>query len=161
MRDVVIEQRAIDVSQMVVFEVDAQHFALSLQVVERVERAVAITPLAEAPPAIAGVIDVRGTLLPVIALRRHWHLPDRPLALSDQLLIARGKRRVYALLVDSVLDVAYYDANAIAAADALATQMDSLRGAVRSNDAIVFIHDLDRFLSLDDERSLDKALANG
>lgn len=145
-------------SQLVVFELDAQRFALPLQVVERVERVVALTQLAEAPAAVAGVIDVRGALFPVIALRECWNLPPRPLALSDQLLLARGSRRAYALLVDSVLDVADYDPTTIVATEALAGGADSLCGALRLNDGIVFIHDLDHFLSLDAESALAVAL---
>lgn len=161
------EQRAIAdnsriavVDQIVVFELEQQRFALPLTVVERVERAVAITPLTDAPTVIAGVIDVRGDLLPVIALRKQWGLPDRPLALSDQLLIACGSRRRYALLIDCVIDVVYYDTAAVVPAASLAVDTDSLRGAVSLDDGIIFIHDLDYFLSLDAERDLDKALGH-
>lgn len=153
-------ERNVVFDQIVVFEVERQRFALPLSAVERVERAVAITPLPDAPPTIAGVIDVRGDLIPVIALRKQWGLPARPLALSDQLLIASGTRRRYALLIDSVIDVQHCDAAAIAPAESLAAHTDSLRGAVSLNDSIIFIHDLDQFLSLDAERDLDKALDN-
>lgn len=144
--------------QIVVFEIERQRFALALAVVERVERAVAITALADAPPLIAGVIDVRGDLIPVITLRKLWGLPERSLTLSDQLLIARGTRRRYALLIDTVIDVAACDTATIASAESLAAQTESLRGAVSLDEGIVFIHDLDYFLSLDAERDLDKAL---
>lgn len=146
--------------QVVLFELDAQRYALPLAVVERAERAVAITVLPAAPAVIAGVINVRGALLPVIALRRRLDLPARALALGDQLLIAVGSRRSYALLVDAVLDVVSYDAADFIAAEALTLGADSLQGALRLPGDIVFIHDLDRFLSLDDERDLSRALAD-
>jgi purine-binding chemotaxis protein CheW len=148
------------VGLILVFELDAQRFALSIDVVARVERAVTITAMPSSPAAVAGVINVRGELVPVIALRRHLHLPERALRLDDQLVIARGARRAYALLVDAALDVEHYTAAEFAAADALAAPADSMRGAVRLRDDIVFVHDLDRFLSLDEERVLDAALLN-
>lgn len=167
MRETSVEEHAmgsdqsVDQQQIVIFELEQQRFALPVAVVERAERAVAITPLNDAPSVIAGVIDVHGDLLPVIALRKQWGLPARPLALSDQLLITRGARRRYALLIDCVIDVAYCDTNAIVPAQAFAVDTDSLHGAVSLDDGIIFIHDLDRFLSLDAERELDQALAHG
>lgn len=149
-----------DVEQIVVFEVEGQRFALTLAVVERIERAVTITALPGAPAVIAGVIDVHGDLIPVIAMRRQWGLPERPLQLSDQLLIARGSRRRYALLIDGVADVVECDIADIAPPESFAAQTDSLRGAANVGEGIVFIHDLDRFLSLDTERALNEALDN-
>jgi purine-binding chemotaxis protein CheW len=146
--------------EILVFELNAQRFALSADVVVRVERAVTITAMPSSPAAVAGIINVRGELVPVIALRRHLQLPERALRLDDQLVIARGARRAYALLVDAALDVERYTAEEFAAADALAARADSMRGAVRLRGDIVFVHDLDRFLSLDEERALDAALAN-
>lgn len=166
MREASVEERALSGEQLtghreiVTFDVEHQRFALSLAVVERVERAVAITPLTDAPPVIAGVIDVRGELMPVVALRELWGLSVRPLSLSDQLLIARGARRRYALLVDCVIDVAYCDVEKIASPESLAAHSDSLCGAVTIDNDIIFIHDLDSFLSLDAERELEKALGH-
>jgi purine-binding chemotaxis protein CheW len=149
-----------DLEQIVVFDVAGQRFALTLAVVERVERAVAITALPEAPAVIAGVIDVHGDLIPVITMRRQWNLPERPLQLGDQLLIARGSRRRYALLIDGVAEVVDCDVAAIVPAESFAAQTDSLRGAINVGDDIVFIYDLDHFLSLDAERALDEALGH-
>ncbi len=42
-----------DSSQLVVFVVDGQRYALPLEIVERVVRAVEVTPLPEAPPIIS------------------------------------------------------------------------------------------------------------
>ncbi|HEY3699512.1 MAG TPA: chemotaxis protein CheW [Spongiibacteraceae bacterium] len=146
--------------RVVIFELDTQRFALPLAIVTRVERAIAITILPEAPAVIAGVINVRGVLLPVISLRRRLLLPERTLSLSDQLIVARGSRRIYALLVDAVLDVADYAAADFVAAQTLSAGGDSFHGALRLPDGIVLIHDIDRFLSLEDERALAQALTD-
>lgn len=154
------EQRDTIHEQLLLFELEAQRFALPLTAAERVERAVAITPLPNAPVSVIGVINVRGDLLPVISLRRRLGLRERALTLADQLLIARGSRRVYALLIDAVLDVIEYRTADVVAAQDLGASADALRGALRLVGDIVLIQDLERFLSLDEERVLAQALAH-
>ena len=143
--------------EILVFALDALRLALPLSIVDRVERAVAITTIPAAPTVIAGVINARGELIPVIALRQHLHLPAREPSLSDQLVIARGARRKYGLAVDTALGVERYSEADFSPAADLAVR-SSLRGAVHVGDDIIFIHDLDRFLSLDEEHALSEAL---
>lgn len=64
-------------SQLVVFRLDAQRFALPLTAVERVVRAVAVTLLPDAPAIVLGAIDVHGRVLPVLNVRRRFNLPQR------------------------------------------------------------------------------------
>src|SRR4051812_25169417 len=94
--------------QVVVFRLETQCFALPLGQVERATRAVAITPLPRAPSVVAGVIDLHGSVVPVIDLRRRLQLPERAATLNDQLLITRTSKRLYAAQVDAVLDVITY-----------------------------------------------------
>lgn len=62
---------------MVGLTLDGQRYALSLAQVERVIRAVEITPLPQAPEIITGVINVRGRVIPVVDIRKRFRLPVR------------------------------------------------------------------------------------
>jgi purine-binding chemotaxis protein CheW len=146
--------------QLVVFELESQRFALPLEQVERATRSVALTPLSHAPAVIAGVIEMRGAVVPVIDMRRRLRLPLRALALTDQLLIARTATRRYAVLVDAVLDVVAYTPADYVETTAVVPGLEYLQGIVRLPDGIVLIHDLEQFLSLAENRALDEALAN-
>lgn len=145
---------------MIVFSLDGQRYALPLSAAERVERMVAITPLPDAPDIVLGLVNFRGRVIPVINVRRRFCLPERELALTDQLLVAHTARRPVALVADAVLDVIAYAAqNPIAAEDILA-KIEHVEGVVKLSDGLLFIHDLDQFLSLEEENSLDHALEN-
>jgi len=87
---------------MVVVAVDGQRFALPLASVARVVRAVEVTPWPDAPPAMLGVIDVQGKIMPVLSLRRQFARADREIQLDDQMVIVRAGTRMVALLVDAV-----------------------------------------------------------
>ncbi len=89
----------------VAFSADTRRFALPLDAVERVVRAAEYTPLPLASDLVLGALDVAGEILPVFSLRRRFRLTDRPLALTDQFVIARnaGRRLVLAYLRGRVM----------------------------------------------------------
>jgi purine-binding chemotaxis protein CheW len=146
-----------DAVQLLVFCVEGQRHALRLEAVERVTPAAEVTPLPGAPAAVLGAIDIGGRILPVFSMRRHLGQPDRALRLSDVLLIARTARRSVALLVDEVQAVRTAPATTVDAAT-IATGLGTVQGLVRLDDGLLLIHDLERFLSREDERILDAAM---
>ena len=92
-------------AQVVTFALDGQKYALHLSAVQLVIRAVEITPLPQAPEAVAGIINFQGQIVPVFNLRRRFHLPERELQLDDHLILARTTHRLVALVVDAVGDL--------------------------------------------------------
>lgn len=143
---------------LVIFTLDDQRYALHLYAAERVVRMVAITPLPNAPDIILGVVNFQGRVIPVINVRRRFRLPEREIALTDQLVVAHTARRAVALMADSVLDViASSEQNFVATAN-IFPKLEYVEGVVKLTDGLIFIHDLEKFLSLEEESSLDRAL---
>ena len=125
---------------------------------ERIVRVVEITPLPKAPQIVVGVINVHGIVIPVFNIRKRFNLPDREIELSDQLIIANSKNRKVALLVDSSPGIEELPADAIISSDKILPSMEYLQGVIKLEDEILFIHNLDEFLSLQEDRLLDEAL---
>lgn len=145
---------------IVVFILDDQRYGLALSAVERVVRVVDVTPLPKAPDIVSGVINVQGRIIPVVNVRRRFRLAEREAALSDQFIIARTSRRPVALVVDSVTGVLECPEGETIPPDAIVPGLEYVAGVVKLSDGMVLIHDLDRFLSLDEERVLHEAMAN-
>jgi purine-binding chemotaxis protein CheW len=148
------------VSHLVVFALDDGQYGLTLSTVERVVRAVDITSLPKAPDIFCGVINVQGRIVPVVNVRRRFHLPEREVALNDQFIIARTSRRSVALISDRVTDVLGYAEGEVVPPDSILPGLEYIAGVVKLADGMALIHDLDRFLSLDEERALDEAMAH-
>lgn len=138
---------------------DELRVALPLPFVERVVRAVYLTPLPDAPEIILGVINVEGRIVPVVNMRRRFLLPQREIALTDRLVIAHTGQRSVALVADAVSGIAEYAEPDIVSADAILPGLEYIDGVVKLSDGLVLIHNLDRFLSLEDVESLDRAMA--
>jgi len=143
---------------LVVFSLCGQRYALALESVQRSIRVVAITPLPGAPAIVLGIIDLGGVVIPVIDLRKRFDHPPRELRLSDHLIIADTGRRTVALLVDEVQGVIEVSPEQCAVGSDIVPGLGVVDGAVKLEDGLILIHDLQRLLSLDEDAAIDLAL---
>ena len=146
-------------TQLVVFTLHGLRYALRLAAVERIVRAVEITPLPKAPEIVLGVINVRGEIIPVVNVRRRFRLPERELDLTDQLMIARTAKRKVALVVDAVTELIHCAEGQISEAETVLPSIEHVEGVARMRDGLIFVHDLDSFLSLEEEQILEETIA--
>lgn len=145
-------------NQLVVFSLDEQPYALYLDAVERTVRAVEILPLPKAPDIVLGVINIQGQVIPVVNIRRRLDLPERKIDLNDRFIIARTQRRTVALVVDTVTGVIEPAQEKLAPAEKITPGIELIDGVIKLEDGMILIHNLDRFLSLEEETVLDYAL---
>ncbi|MFA6505128.1 MAG: chemotaxis protein CheW [Treponemataceae bacterium] len=144
-----------EIDQIFVFAIGQMKHALSLSGVEKVELAAEVTPISEAPRIVIGAINLRGQILPVISMRRRLHFPDRRVMASDRIVIVRSSRRRIALVVDEVIGVRPMKRNDFIKADAISEGLGCVAGAARIDGEITMIHDLELFLSEEDEKALE------
>jgi purine-binding chemotaxis protein CheW len=144
--------------QLIVFTLGEQRYALRLAAVDRVVHAMAICPLPQAPSIVLGLVNVRGRVIPIIDMRRRLGLPQRSIALTDKIVIARTMRRAVGLVVDSVANVITYPAQSMAGAQDILPGMTYVEGVIKLPEGLVLIHDLEQFLSLEEETALARAL---
>lgn len=149
-----------DPDSLIVFAMDDRRYALPLRAVDRVVRMVAVTPLPKAPDIVFGVVNIQGRVIPVINMRRRFRLPEREIALTDQLVVAHTVRRPVALVADAVLDVIACPVQSLIAAEEVLPNIEYVEGVIKLADGLILIHDLDKFLSLEEEDFLDYALEN-
>jgi purine-binding chemotaxis protein CheW len=144
--------------QLVVFTLDEQRYAVPLSAVERIVRMVEITPVPQAPEIVLGVINVQGWIIPVVDLRRRFRLAKREPHPRDQLLIAHTSRRPVALVIDAVAEVVTLAAQDVIDGEEILAHLQYVAGVVKRGDGLMLIHDLDGFLSLDEEQALHNAI---
>lgn len=145
-------------AKIVLFSLDEPRYALYLDTVIRIIQAVEITPLPKAPEIVSGVINVQGEIIPVINIRKLFRLPEHEIDLDNQFIIAKTSKRTLALLVDSVQGVSELENCEVTDAHDVFPFADFLSGITVFENNIVLINDLEKFLSLDDEKKLDEAL---
>jgi len=145
--------------QLLAFGMAQQRYALPLAAVERVVRAVEITPLPKAPPMVLGIVNIGGHIVPVFNVRSRFRLPERDMDLRDHLVLGRTAHRMVALVVDEVSAVMERAESEVITAQEILPGLEYVQGVARLEDGMILIHDLDKFLSSEEEVILDRALA--
>jgi purine-binding chemotaxis protein CheW len=99
---------------ILIFEVDGQRHGVAADDVQELLPALTIAPLPGAPAGVEGVINLRGAVVPVLDVRRRFGMPAKELGLADHFIVVRWQDRLTALHVDRALELARFDAGALA-----------------------------------------------
>ena len=148
-------------NQLVVFALNRQQYALRLAGVCQVLRMVEVTPLPKAPKIVLGVLSLHRTVVPVLSMRRRVGLTEVEASLTDQLILADTASRRVALVVDAVTRVVERSTEGITKAERVVPGAEYVEGIAKLEDGLLFIHNLDLFLSQPEESQLRDALAKG
>jgi len=104
---------ALDLVQMLVFRLASEEYVLDIMRVNEIIRPEAITPVRKAPEYVRGVIELRGSIVPILDLRRRLELPNRPSVITPYVIIVTVEGVVVGLEVDSVVEVVRIERGAI------------------------------------------------
>ncbi|MBL7113516.1 MAG: chemotaxis protein CheW [Bacteroidales bacterium] len=145
--------------QLFIFTIEGQRFGLDLEVVQRIERAAEITKVPESPALISGIIDYHGKIVPVFDLRKKLKLPDKELSAEMRFLLIRTESKHLIIVADVVEGVINVPAEVIMPGTEI--DKDLIQAAiVRLADGVIFIYDVEKFLSAEEETELKKVLGN-
>lgn len=147
-----------EASRLLVFTQGDWQCALDISVVDRVVPMVEVTPLPQGPINVLGVINVQGTVVPVISVRTGFGLTPRDVVPADLLIIVHTARRTVALLADAVVDVVPYPEQAQVDMERALPDVDYAHGMVKLKGGLILIYNPEQFLSLNEEALLSQAL---
>jgi purine-binding chemotaxis protein CheW len=131
-------------SQLVVVELDRHEYAIPLECAVEVLRIVAITPVPGASPWMAGVVNLRGTVTPMVDLRVRLGLEPNEVDPSAMFVVARVGDRVVGLLTDRVVGVVAVPAHALELPHEGASAAALVRTVARSEKTLLPILDLEQ-----------------
>lgn len=146
--------------QMVIFTLDGQRYGIPLRSVERVVRMVEITTIPTCPEFIQGVINVQGKILPVLDLRRRFELPERPVELSDQLIIISCGTRSFAVTADSACEVRECTEQMMTAGSNIVPDLPYLAGVVKLPDGLILLQEPEMLFSLGEAKAIDRYMVH-
>lgn len=146
--------------EVLTFEVGGQPYALPASTVRELVRAVSVVSLPKAPPIVEGVINVRGSIVPVLDIRTRFRLSPKPLEHTDHFVLAWAGRRLVAIRADRALDLLRLDAEQIEDAKVAVPGAEYIAGVAKLADGLLLIHDLETFLSEAEGAVLDAAFSS-
>lgn len=100
---------AVNHAQFLTFRVGSEEFGVEILSVQEIRGWSGATPLPHTPPHMLGVINLRGSVIPVIDLRHRFHAAAAEFGASTVVIIVRHATppgsQVAAFVVDAVCEV--------------------------------------------------------
>jgi len=148
-----------ETTQYLTFTLSGEEFALDIAKVREVLDYTTITRVPRMPPHMSGVINLRGSVVPVIDLKMKLGMPATEKTVNTCIVIVEvemdGELVQTGALADSVQEVMDIDPKAIEPPPRLGTRLrtEFIRGMGKRDDRFLIILDIDRVLA-DDELAL-------
>ncbi len=150
------KERANDSNQYLTFFMAGEEYGVDILCVQEIRGWENATPIPNAPPNIKGVINLRGTIVPIVDLRQCFGLQAieyTPVTVVIVLkVVTKNKSRIIGIVVDAVSDVYSLSAADMKAAPDLGDSIntDFIRGLVSVNKKMVILLEIDHLLSMDE-----------
>jgi len=129
-------------SQVVIFSLGEEHFALEIEYVREIARLQEVTRVPKAPSYVAGVINLRGQIKTVVDLKKRLGLSGGGVKEEDgRIIILDLGGKDFGVIVDSVIGVRSIDGCELIEPDQLLGKetAEYVRGIVKTGDMLVLL----------------------
>lgn len=142
-------------SQFVAFSVNDQQYAIRIEQIQEIVILDQVTPVPQVTDHVEGVTNLRGSIIPVINLRKRFGLQTKPADAETRTIVVNVDDRTMGCTVDQVSQVIRVADSAIRPApDAVTSDgADYVSGFIKLGDSLAIILDIVQLL---DPKDLQK-----
>ena len=146
----------------VVFQVAGSDYAVRSQEVQQVAMLENLTPVPNAPEFIDGVAYLRGQVIPVINLRKRFHLETIPYDMRSRLLVVHLDDRILGMAVDMAREfISIQEEEILPTPESLSGPgLEYLRGVVSRQERLILIVKLQDLLAVQEKANLKAAFVD-
>ncbi|OEZ00751.1 MULTISPECIES: chemotaxis protein CheW [Stenotrophomonas] len=130
------------------FTLGAEHYGVDILKVQEIRGYDSVTRVPDAPDYIKGVINLRGTIVPVIDLRLKLRLDEARYDAFTVMIVLNVDNRVVGIVVDSVSDVIPLNADQIRPTPEFGAAVDTrfISGIGTQDDRMLILLDIETLL---------------
>ena len=145
-----------ETSQYLTFKLEDEVFALDIGKVREVLDFTLIAKVPQTPDFMLGVINLRGTVVPVVDMRLKFATTQTGTTVNTCIIIVEieidGENTVLGALVDSVQEVMDLDPDQIEPAPRIGTRLNTkfIKGMGKRDNHFIIILDIDKVFSTDE-----------
>ena len=139
-------------SQFLTFNLGEELYGVDILRVQEIKGYTAVTKIPNTPSYIKGVLNLRGTIVPIVELRTKFGMPTIEYTMFTVIIVVVVKEKVMGLVVDAVSDVLDIDKKDVQAPPNFGARINVsfMNGIGKSGDKLVTLLDIDRMLSGED-----------
>jgi len=134
--------------QLVTFTLDDVEFGLDIDRVQEITPRTDITPVPGSPSFVLGIVNLRGSIIPVLDSRLRFHLPPKAPTPRTRIIILDLAGQATGLMVDSVSEVVKLDDFTLRDTPPLVAgvRSDYLAGMVTAANRLITLVNLEKIL---------------
>ena len=139
-----------DTHQFLTFALGQEEYGVEILKIQEIKGFSAITPLPNTPAHVKGVLNLRGTIVPIVDLRRKFGLPEESYTKFTVIVVVQVRGQILGFIVDAVSDVLTVTGADIQPTPDLHGQVDTacLTGLARAGEKLVILLDIDKVLTI-------------
>ena len=138
--------------QVLTFVLGSETYGVDILRVQEIRGWSAVTKIPHAPPHVLGVLNLRGSIVPIVDMRMKFNLERAEYTAVTVIIVlsvqSRTGRRDFGVVVDGVSDVVNVNAAEVKPAPDLASRAatEHIRGLMPVEDRMVVLLDIDRLI---------------
>lgn len=143
-------------AHLVVFRLNSELYGVDITRVQSILPMPQVTVVPGAPHFVQGIINMRGTLVPVVDARGRFDFPPLPEGQKQVVVIVEVAGMQVGLIVDKVTEVRKVPGAAIEPPSPFLTSVDTayLQGIAKLDAQVIILLDLDRVFALQEQQAL-------
>ncbi len=143
--------------QLVGFKIGQEEFGINILAVQEIIKIIDITTVPNASDYIAGVINLRGRIIPIVHLRKRLHLPVIETDKNTRIIVVEIEGKTIGFIVDEVQEVLRISTDITEKPPELVAGVDSeyITAVAKLDNRLLILLDLDKTLANDDLEELN------
>jgi len=135
-------------NQFLTFTLGAEEYGIEILKVQEIKGYSAITHIPNAPPHVKGVMNLRGTVVPVVDLRAKFSMEPVEYTKFTVIIVVMVGQKIAGLVVDAVSDVLNIAAADVRPAPDFGARCDTrfISGVVSIGDKLAVLLDINKLL---------------
>ena len=140
---------ASDGSQFLTFNLGEELFGVDILRIQEIKGYTTVTKIPNTPSYIKGVLNLRGTIVPIVELRTKFGMPTIDYTAFTVIIVVVVREKIMGLVVDSVSDVLNIDKKDMQPPPQFGAQVDVgvVDGIGKSGDKLVALLNIDQLLT--------------
>ena len=137
-----------DAMQLVVARIFNEHYGIPIIQVQEIIKPTEITPVPKMPAFLEGVINLRGKIVPVVDLYKHFNLGEKKVTDDTRIIVSFVGEQPVGLIVDAVSEVIHVRASQVEAIPSAISSLDSqfVRGVAKMDGQLVIVLNLEMII---------------
>ena len=159
-------------NQFLTFMLGGEEFGIDILQVQEIKGWGSVTKIPNMPEYILGVINLRGTIVPIMDLRKRFNLPKAEYNTTTVIIVCKANdenhQRTVGMVVDAVSEVYDMSEKSMQATPDFGSNIDAefIKGLANIDDKMIILMNVDKLIShevrdhLEEAKSLSSELEN-